>query len=147
MMAFSPGGGTDEADGGSERCAHVEILGRFRTLGERSVERVGGCGTAGGDGTHVPAMAAPLRGGGRGRASRSPARQAIAEAGARGGSGTDRAALPGALPGLHGQALPRACRGGVTRGPTPICRIVAISSGRHVVGRTGANGYASRSSG
>src|SRR6516164_1591310 len=64
-----------------------------------------------GDGTHVPAMAAPLRGGGRERAGRSSAWQAIAEAGAKGGSGTDRAALPGAIPGLHGQALSRACRG------------------------------------
>src|SRR6516164_2178954 len=139
MMAFSPGGGTDEADGGSERCAHVEIPGRFRTLGERSVERVGGCGTAGGDGTHVPAMAAPLRGGGRGRASRSPARQAIAEAGARGGSGTDRAARPGSRPSTSTN-MPWLS---TTRGQSPICRIVAISSGRHVVGRTGENGYAS----
>src|SRR6516162_11238906 len=111
MMAFSPGGGTDEADGGSERCAHVEIPGRFRTLGERSVERVGGGGTARSQETHVPAVAASLRGGGRGRAGRSSAWQAIAEAGARGGSGTDRAALPGAIPGLHSQALSRACRG------------------------------------
>ena len=89
MMAFSPGGGTDEADGASERCADVEIPGCFRTLGEGSVERVRGGGTAGGHGTHVPAVAPPLRGGGRGRTFRPSSWQVVAEAGAGGGSGAD----------------------------------------------------------
>ena len=102
-MAFSPGGGTNEADGGSERCAHVEIPGRFEKgrLSELEAAELLGVtertfrrwrrryGEEGEGGLVDRRLGKP-----------SPKRVPEAEA--------ERI---GQLYRVHGQALPRACRG------------------------------------
>src|SRR3990172_5047318 len=107
MMAFLREG-FDETDGGFARCAHDEVPGRFWTLCGGRPEPIGGGGAVGDRRAHVSALVPALRGGWRSRPFGPAAGQAVSQAGAGGAGRGGRAALPGALRGVHRQALPRA---------------------------------------
>ena len=83
----------------------LNILNRWE-FGGAEPGRAGGA--FGGERADVPALDAPLRGGGRGRALGPQARQGVGQAGPVRPGGGGGAALSRALSGFHRQALPRA---------------------------------------
>src|ERR1700722_7930770 len=100
--------GLDGPDGSPSGGAHGGVFESSAPLGIGGAEPGGGGRVARGERADIPALDAGLRGGGRGRPRRPPARQGVGPAGSGRPGGGGGAPLPRALPGLHGQAFPRA---------------------------------------
>ena len=102
----------DAPEGSRGGCAHGKVFEPSAPLGICGAQSGRGGGAIGGERTDVPALDAALRGGGRSRALGPQARQGVGQAGPGGSGRGGGAALSRALPGLHGQALPRASHQG-----------------------------------
>jgi hypothetical protein len=102
----------DAREGSRRGCADGAVFEPSAPLGIGGAEPGRGGGAIGGERADVPALDAALRGGGRSRALGPQARQGVGQAGPGGSGGGSGAALSRALPGLHGQALPRASHQG-----------------------------------